>query len=139
MIPATSKNYLNKYTANTKCHCFVKDAKPNEVKFHSKTLYTLYIPNKQEYQLKTEIIPKLFKYTVLSFIYKSCMYTIILVFFINVLGDTEHMWIKSTFRNSYKGMWSGFQFYFITAIQEQFFFLHSYITVFFCFCLKFNI
>lgn len=32
------------------------------------------------------------------------------------------MWIKSTFRNSYKGMWSGFQFYFITAIQEQFFF-----------------
>lgn len=32
------------------------------------------------------------------------------------------MWIKSTFRYSYKGMWSGFQFYFITAIQEQFFF-----------------
>lgn len=43
------------------------------------------------------------------------------------------MWIKSTFRNSYKGMWSGFQFYFITAIQEQFIFTFLHHCLFFVF------
>lgn len=46
------------------------------------------------------------------------------------------MWIKSTFRNSYKGMWSGFQFYFITAIQEQFFFYIPTSLSFFVFVLN---
>lgn len=104
MIPATSKNYLNKYTANTKCHCFVKDAKPNEVKFHSKTLYTLYIPNKQEYQLKTEIIYQNYSNTLYCHLFIKAVYNHSGCFFINVYGDTEHLLIKSTFRNSYKGM-----------------------------------